>query len=140
MKNKFHPAIIAILFSVLFTQISCSKDTIQPPGGAGDPSYQKNTVNGILPADQDNDSQGALYMEIAPLEAKAIVVVYNDFYNSGKIAANYTEGIVKLAPLAPGTYKIQITPINPVFQPLLIDDVEITADNVNNLGSILLGN
>jgi hypothetical protein len=140
MKNKFHPALIALLLSVLFTQFSCTKDTIQPTGGSKDnPALAGKSNSEIQPFYFTDESTGGLYLEVAPLEAKAVVTVYNDTNTYGPFAVNYFEGVIKLSNLVSGFYKVQIKPINAVYQPVLIDNVEITADNKTNLGLVELG-
>lgn len=140
MKNKFHPALVALLLTVVFTQFSCTKDTIQPTGGSKDnPALAGKSNSEIQPFYFTDESTGGLYLEVAPLEAKAVVTIYNDTYTYGPFAVNYFEGTLRLGEMVPGFYSVQIKPINTAYQPVLIGNVEIVADNKTNLGLIELG-
>jgi hypothetical protein len=142
MKNKFTPALIAMLFAVLFTQYSCSKDKLDPVGGRPESNaastnkpptgYELNEDNAII--------AGALFMQVTPLEAKAVVTVFNDTYTSGPLGMNATEGILRLENLEPGIYNVMIKPINSAYLPMLIENVEIISDSKTNLGTITLTN
>jgi hypothetical protein len=142
MKNKYPLAIIALLFSVVFTLFSCSKDTLDPTGGspAGNPASTNKTVPDFQQFDPPAVTTGALVIQVAPLEAKAVVTVYNDQFTSGPYAMNVTEGILVLDNLEPGLYKVQIKPINPEFLPMLIENIEIISGTKTDIGTIILGN
>lgn len=140
MKNKYPLAIIALLFTLVFTVLSCSKDTLDPTGGS--PSGNAASVNKTIPDFQQFDppagTTGAMVIQVAPLEAKAVVTVFNDQFSSGPFAMNATEGILVVDNLEPGLYKVQIKPINPQFSAMLIENVEIISGNKTDLGRIIL--
>ena len=139
MKNKFHPALVALFLALVFTQFSCTKDSIQPAGGKHDPVSAGKT-NPLIQSNYDPaDGTGGLYLEVTPLEAKAVVTIYNDTNVYGPFGMNYLEGVLTVSEMVPGFYKVQIRPINTLYQPILIDNVEIVADNKTNLGLVELG-
>ena len=140
MKNKNPLAIIALLFSVVFTLFSCSKDTLDPTGGspATNPASTGKTIPDFQQFDPPAGITGAMVIQVAPLEAKAVVTVFNDQFTSGPYAMNATEGILVLEDLEPGLYKVQIKPINPQFVPMLIENVEIMSGKKTDLGRIIL--
>ncbi len=140
MKNKYPLAIIALLFSVVFTLFSCSKDTLDPAGGSTstNPASTGKTIPDFQPFDPPAGITGAMVIQVAPLDAKAVVTVFNDQFTSGPYAMNATEGILVLEDLEPGLYKVQIKPINPQFVPMLIENVEIMSGIKTDLGRIVL--
>lgn len=79
-----------------------------------------------------------MVIQVAPLEAKAVVTVFNDQYTSGPYAMNASEGILLLDNLEPGLYKVQIKPINPQFSAMLIENIEIISGSKTDLGRIVL--
>lgn len=143
MKNKFHLASAALFIAVLFSIISCSKDKIEPVGGSTAAANAAGTARYVPEIQQylDHDPvlSGALVMEIVPAEAKAVVIVYNDQFTYGPVAANATEGLIHLENMEPGIYTVLIRPINDMFAPMTISDVNIVADTKTDLGKIILG-
>ena len=146
MKNKFHLASLVMIVALVFSLISCSKDKIDPVGGS--PSGRTASpaaTNGIAghefqQYDHDAVTTGALIMQIGPAEAKAIVRVFSNSYNSGPIGVNANNGLIRLETLEPGVYTVQIDPINTEYAGQQITDIMIQADTKTNLGTILLGN
>lgn len=139
MKNKYPLAIIALLFSVVFTLFSCSKDTLDPTGGS--PATNPASTGKTIPDFQQFDppgTTGAMVIQVAPLEAKAVVTVFNDQFSSGPYAMNATEGILVIENLEPGLYNVQIKPINPQYSTMLIENVQITSETKTDLGRIIL--
>lgn len=143
MKNKFHLASAALFIAVLFSIVSCSKDKIEPLGGSNAASNGASAGRSVPEIQQylDHDPvlTGALVMEIVPADAKAVVTVYNDQFTYGPMAANATEGLIHLENMEPGIYTVLIKPINNLYAPLTIADVNIVADTKTSLGKIILG-
>lgn len=143
MKNKFNLASAALFIAVLFSIISCSKDKIEPVGGNNAASNAANAGRSVPEIQQyldfDPVLSGALLMEIIPAEAKAVVTVYNDQFTYGPVAANASEGLIRFDNMEPGIYTVVIKPINTIYAPLTISDVNIVADTKTNLGKIILG-
>jgi hypothetical protein len=141
MKNKYPLAIIALLFSVV-TLFSCSKDKIDPAGGSAgsNPALSNKSVLNTPPADLELVAPGALVLQVFPAEAKSIVTVYNEYYNSGPLAVNAIEGILRVDNLEPGIYQVLVKPNNTSFMPSLIENVVVTSDAKTDLGTIILGN
>jgi len=143
MKNKFHLASTALFLAVLFSIVSCSKDKIDPAGGSRS-ATNAGAAGRSVPEFQQNDydalTTGSLVLQVTPLEAKAVVTVYNDNYTSGPLGVNATEGMIRIEDLEPGQYSVLIKPINTEYLPMQIDNVEIIADTKTNLGTIILGN
>lgn len=149
MKNKFQLASLAMIVALVFSLISCSKDKIEPvggsPSGRSAASSASASTNGMAghefqQYDHDAVTTGALIMQIGPAEAKAIVRVFGNSYNSGLIGVNANNGVIRLENLEPGVYSVQIDPINAEYTGQQITDIIIQADTKTNLGTILLGN
>ena len=146
MKNKFQLASLAMIVALVFSLISCSKDKIDPVGGSPSGGTASSAAtNGIAghefqQYDHDAVTTGALIMQIGPAEAKAIVRVFSNSYNSGPIGVNANNGLIRLETLEPGVYTVQIDPINTEYAGQQITDIMIQADTKTNLGTILLGN
>ena len=146
MKNKFQLASLAMIVALVFSLISCSKDKIDPVGGSpSGRTASSAATNGIAghefqQYDHDAVTTGALIMQIGPAEAKAIVRVFSNSYNSGPIGVNANNGLIRLETLEPGVYTVQIDPINTEYAGQQITDIMIQADTKTNLGTILLGN
>ncbi len=146
MKKITRPGYIALSFAFLVSVIGCSKDALQAPSQSNLSSISENNqgkkIEGInsLSSDDAQDEQlfGSLMLTVLPIESKSAVVVYNDNYNSGEIYGYDDEGVVKIRRLETGTYNIQITPHNPGYSPVLIENVVITVGELTDLGIIEL--
>lgn len=145
MKNMYRPLIATLLAASLFTQTSCSKDTTVAPNpeenGAGSATLQSNRLNGFGvkdPVPDQPDATGAVFFTISPIEAKPVVVIYNQYYNSGELTPYDLGGFIKKDGIAPGIYSILITPRNPDYLPLEVSNIVIEETDVTNLGEFIL--
>jgi hypothetical protein len=128
MKKSIFIQLLSVAAFVLIAA-SCNKEAIN----------QNESTNGStgpsLVGENEPNGTGSLAGTILPPEAN--VVIYLKGNNEAKVFVN-EKGEILPNSIPAGHYTLTIVPSNPAYSAMVINDIEIKAGEVHNLGTIWL--